>query len=354
MSSFEQTNLFAQQDANRRRSRWVVALFLAFFFWLGFGADLLLWLAAERPDPHIAWTPRVPVLGISLLLVAAGMVVFVRRTGAERVLWSTGAWQLLHPQGEAQVRLTNVTEEMAIAASLPMPTLWIIDDPDPNAFATGLTPERSHVAVTTGLLAALDRDELQAVIAHELGHIKSLDTQLMTLLAALVGAVLLMRDGIGRMLRSGLRFSAQHGARAGRGSGRGGGKGPGPLLIALGVVWIVSWILAPLVLQLLSVWVSRHREYLADAMAAQFTRNPLALAAALTKVHQAHGATTSIRAGVAHLCITDPLGRRLDDREGAFADLFATHPPMSMRIARLKAMGFQQLKRDGAYPAPER
>jgi heat shock protein HtpX len=352
VSTFEQTNLFAQQDANRRRSRWVVALFLAFFFWLGFGADLLLWLAAERPDAALQWTPRLPMLGIAMLLIAVGMVVFVRRNGAERVLWSTGAWQLLHPEGEAQTRYINVVEEMAIAASLPMPSLWIIEDPDPNAFATGLTPERSHVAVTTGLLDTLDRDELQAVIAHELGHIKSLDTQLMTLLAALVGAVLLMRDGIGRMMRSGFRFGAQHAGRGGRGSGR-IGKDAGPLLIALAVVWIVSWILAPLVLQILSMWVSRTREYLADAMAAQFTRNPLALAAALTKVHQAHTPTTSIRAGVAHLCITDPLGRRLDEREGAFADLFATHPPMAMRIARLKAMGFQQLKRDGAFPAAE-
>ncbi len=350
MSDFEQTNLFAQQDANRRRSRWVVTLFMAFFFWLGFGADLLLWMASERPDAALAWTPRVPLLGIALTLIAAGMVIFVRRNGAERVLWSAGAWQLLHPEGEDQVRYVNVVEEMVIAASLPMPTLWIIEDPDPNAFATGLTPERSHVAVTTGLLRTLDRDELQGVIAHELGHIKSLDTQLMTLLAALVGAVLLMRDGIGRMLRSGLRFGSRGGGGAGRSSGR-GGKGAGPVLIVLGVIWVLSWMLAPLVLQLLSMWVSRQREYLADAMAAQFTRNPLALASALSKVHQAHTPTTSIKAGVAHLCITDPLGRRLDEREGAFADLFATHPPMAVRISRLRAMGFQQQKRDGVFPA---
>jgi heat shock protein HtpX len=111
-------------------------------------------------------------------------------------------------------------------------------------------------------------------------------------------------------------------------------------------VWILSWIVAPLVTQLLAMAVSRKREYLADAMGAQFTRNPLALASALAKIENAAAPTAAIKRGSAHLCIADPLGRRLTSREGWLADTLATHPPMVMRIARLKGMGYAQLKKE--------
>lgn len=350
MSTFEETNLFAQQDANRRKSRWVVGFFVGFFAWLGFGADLLLYLAATQPvEPAPVWV-GFPVVGVGLTLLAIGLAWHVRRTGADKVLWSAGAWRLLNPRTDDEIRYQNVVEEMAIAASLPVPQLWIIDDADPNAFATGNDPQTSHVAVTTGLLTTLSRDELQAVIAHELGHIKNLDTQLMTLLAALVGAVLLMRDGAGRLMRNMLRFGSRGGG--GRRSGKGNG-GAAPIIAILLVVWIISWVIAPIVLQILTMNVSRRREYLADAMAAQFTRNPLALASALEKIHASHTPTTTIKSGVAHLCIADPRARAIDEREGVFADLFATHPPMAIRIAKLKAMGFQALKRAGDYPTSE-
>jgi heat shock protein HtpX len=225
-----------------------------------------------------------------------------------------------------------------------MPKLWIVEDPDPNAFATGIEPAKSHVAVTTGLLAALDRDELQAVLGHEYGHIKNLDTQLMTFLAALVGAVVLLRDGMGRMIWGGTRIG---GGRIGRG-GRSKSSSGGQLVVVLLALWVISWVLAPVVINLLALWVSRRREYLADAMSAQFTRNPVALASALEKINAAEAQTLSVKAGVAHLCIADPLGRRLTNREGAFADAFATHPPMAIRIARLRAMGFQASKRAGS------
>jgi len=116
------------------------------------------------------------------------------------------------------------------------------------------------------------------------------------------------------------------------------------------VVWILSWILAPIITQILALAVSRKREYLADAMSAQFTRNPLSLASALQKIDGAVAPTAAITRGAAHLCITDPLGRRLTAREGLFADALATHPPMAKRIAILRGMGYAQLKREGGLP----
>jgi heat shock protein HtpX len=342
-TDFGETNLFAQQEANRRKSRWIVAAFVLFFAWLGFGGDAILYFASRNGVNPVHWRPGFPILGTVLTTIAVGLVIYTRKTGADKVLWSAGAWELLDPASDEQRRFANVAEEMSIAAGIPMPKLWIVEDPDPNAFAAGIDPAKSHVAVTTGLLTALDRDELQAVLGHEYGHIKNLDTQLMTFLAALVGAVVLLRDGMGRLMWGGMRVG---GGRIGRG-GRTKDSNAGQLVVVLLVIWVISWVLAPLVINLLALWVSRKREYLADAMSAQFTRNPLALAKALEKIHAAEAPTLSIQAGVAHLCIADPLGRRLSDREGAFADAFATHPPMAIRIARLKAMGFQASKVGG-------
>src|SRR5438445_10773422 len=271
-------------------------------------------------------------------------------TGPEKVLWATGAEEVLEPATDQQRQLVNVVEEMAIAAGVPRPRIWIVPDPDPNAFATGVDPGHAHVAVTQGLLDLCSRDERQAVIGHELGHVKNLDVRLMTTLAALVGAVALMHDGATRVLRGGMNIG---GGGGGGGSRGGGGKkgGAGPLIVILLVVWIISWLLAPIIAQILALAVSRKREYLADAMSAQFTRNPLALASALQKIEGADAPTTHIKRGAAHLCIADPLGRRLTDHEGVFADALATHPPMAKRIAILRGMGYAQLKKEGGAPA---
>jgi len=346
-------NLFEQQALNRRRTTWLVLGFVLFFAWLGFGGDWIFWQLTLNAEPG-AYRHAFPWLGALLTALGAGIAAYAYRTGPEKVLWSTGAWEVLTPDTDAARRLVNVVEEMAIAAAVPRPRIWLVPDADPNAFATGVDPSRAHVAVTQGLIEQCTRDELQAVVAHELGHVKNLDVRLMTTLAALVGAVALMSDGLGRLLRGGRVV----GGSGGGGGGRGGKKGaPAQLLLMLFVVWIISWMLAPIITQLLAIGVSRKREYLADAMSAQFTRNPLALASALRKLEGAHGATTAIKRGAAHLCIVDPLGRRLDQREGFVADLFATHPPIAMRIARLKGMGYAQLKheqrdREAAAGAP--
>jgi heat shock protein HtpX len=339
-------NLFQQQEANRRRTRWLVIGFVLFFAWLGFGGDWILNEYTAGAEPG-AYRHAFPWFGIVLTAVGVGIAAYAYRTGPEKVLWATGARELLAPATEEERRFVNVVEEMAIAAAVPRPRIWLVPDDDPNAFATGIEPRRAHVAVTQGLLTICNRDELQAVVAHEIGHIKNLDVRLMTTLAALVGAVALMQDGMGRILRGGARIGLRGGGGGGGGGGRGGKKGgAGPLIAILLVLWIVSWILAPLITQILALAVSRKREYLADASGAQFTRNPLALASALQKIESAHEPTRKITRGAAHLCIADPLGRRFTNREGLFADALATHPPMAKRIARLKGMGYAALKRE--------
>jgi len=326
-------NLFQQQELNRRRTVWLITGFVLFFAWLGFGGDLIYALyTAHAPPPaqhHVWW------FGILMCAVGAVVAAYAYQTGPEKVLWATDAQELGEPADDKQRQLVNVVEEMAIAAGVPRPRIWIVPDRDPNAFATGTDPRASHVAVTQGLLDLCNRDELQAVIGHELGHIKNLDVRLMTMLAALVGAVLLMRDGTRYFLPG--RSSADTRSRKGD---------LGPLVIVLIVLWLVSWALAPIITQLLALGVSRKREYLADAMGAQFTRNPLALASALQKIEGADQPTTHITGGTAHMCIADPLGRRVTAHEGFLADVLATHPPMNKRIAILTGMGYAQLKKE--------
>ena len=339
--STEGTDLFSQQQSNRVRSRILIAGFIAFFAWLGFGGDWILWQATRDAGGGSEGGYRhvIPWLGLALTLGATIAAIVSWRRGPERVLWSTNAFEVTEAANEDERRLVNVVEEMAIASGIPRPRIWIVPDDDPNAFATGRDPSEAHVAVTAGLLARLDRDELQGVIAHEMGHVKNLDVRLMTLLAALVGAVALVGDFMSRSLRRGARVPV---GSLGGGRSGGGKKGGNPALVIVLVLWVLSWLLAPLVTRLLAMGVSRKREYLADAMSAQFTRNPAALASALHKIEHAAAPTRSMKRGSAHLCIADPLGRKLTNREGAFAELFGTHPPMAIRVAKLKAMAYQR------------
>jgi heat shock protein HtpX len=322
-------NLFAQQEANKRKSAWLVAGFVLFFAWIGFGGDLA-WYLQTRSLPPERYHHVIPFIGLLASLLAAGTSWSAWRTGAKRVLNASGAQELITPATPELQRLDNVVEEMAIASGVPKPKIWIVPDPDPNAFATGRDPFTAHIAVTEGLLATLDRDELQAVVAHEMSHIRNFDIRLMTLLAAMVGSIALLSD----LARNFLRFG-------GRGSRRCGGRDKGnPVALIVLVIWLVTLVLAPIISRLLSMAVSRKREYLADATAAQFTRNPLALASALEKIDSAPSATRAIAHGAAHLCIVDPAERKISSREGALGDLFASHPPMRLRLARLRAMGY--------------
>ncbi|HZI67579.1 MAG TPA: M48 family metallopeptidase [Thermoanaerobaculia bacterium] len=314
------TNLFEQQKRNLRRTAAILVGFVAFLVFLGVGADFFLYGSGAGPG--------FPVATIGALLFGAGSSLWALRGGDRAVLESAGAVRIDGSDPRYRM-LDNVVEEMAIAGGLPKPEVYLIPDSDPNAFATGRGPEKSSVAVTAGLLESLNREELQAVVAHEMAHVKNYDVRLMTVVAALVGSVLLISD----WGRRGLRFG---GGR--RRSSRGGG---GAVLVVFLVLWILSLILAPFIARLVAMAVSREREYLADASGSELTRNPLALASALEKIDAAKAPTPSIKQGVAHLCIADPRGRAVNEREGGIAELFATHPPIAKRIALLREMGYR-------------
>jgi heat shock protein HtpX len=176
-----------------------------------------------------------------------------------------------------------------------------------------------------------------------MAHVRNLDVRLMTLLAGMVGAIALMSDGMGRTLR--LRGRTPHRLGGRTGGGKGGGN---PLALLVLVLWLVTLIVAPLVSRILAMSVSRKREFLADATAAQFTRNPGALATALEKLAAATAATRSITRGAAHLCIVDPAPGLLSSRQGLLADVLASHPPIRQRIVRLQGMSYQQVKQQAA------
>jgi heat shock protein HtpX len=326
-------NLLEQQVANRRRTWAVMIVFVAFLAFLGAGFDLFVIGGGSGT--------YVPVGTTIALLVGFGSSWASMRLGDRMVLASSSA----EPLDEALARAAtddeklryrqfdNIVEEMAIAAGLPKPATYVVPDPDPNAFATGRDPQHASLAVTEGLLQALNRDELQGVVAHEMSHIRNFDIRLMMIVAALVGAVALMSDWAGR----GMRFGGVR-DRSRRDDDRGGGGAAGAIFF---VLWIVAIILAPVVGRLLAMWVSRTREYQADASGAQLTRNPLGLASALEKIEDAVEPTTAIKRGTAHLCIADPMGK-VPDGESRLSGLWATHPPMEKRIDALKQMAYQQ------------
>jgi heat shock protein HtpX len=339
-------NLFEQQASNRRRSFWLVTGFVVFFAWVGFGGDIAWYLMSSGPQPANRPGPSphtVPWIGVVATLFAGATCWYSWKKGAERVLWATGAKEILEPQGDAEQRLANVVEEMAIASGLPKPRIFVVPDADPNAFATGIEPATACIAVTQGLLGALNREELQGVVAHEMAHVQNFDTRLMTLLAAMVGAIALMSDGMGRMLR----FGSFGGGRS-SGGRNGDNKGGNPLALVVLVLWVITLILAPIISRFLAMAVSRKREYLADATGAQFTRNPMALATALEKLDAAAEPTHAITRGAAHLCIVDPSASQLSQKEGFLGDVFSSHPPIRMRITRLKGMAYQAAKAGGA------
>jgi heat shock protein HtpX len=216
--------------------------------------------------------------------------------------------------------LHNVVEEVTIAAGIPKPKVYITPTPAPNAFATGRNPQNASLAVTTGLLEIMNRQELQGVVAHEISHIRNYDMLLMTVVAAIGGLIILLRDFFLRSMFWGGR----------RRSRRGGGQA-GVILLVIGLVLA---IVAPIFVALIRAAISRQREYLADASGAYITRYPQGLAQALAKLRDAGGKMKRASDANAHLFIANPFGKdRMD-----VANMFSTHPPIDKRIERLNKL----------------
>ena len=292
---------------NKRNSLLLIAAFLALITVFGYIIGYA-WLG----------NPAEAVFGLVLALVVGTISGLATYYGGDRmVLAASHAREVTHD--EAPV-LFNVVEEMTIAAGLPMPKVYIIDDTAPNAFATGRDPEHASVAVTSGLLEKLNRDELQGVIAHEMSHVGNFDIRYAMLVGILVGTTVLISDFFLR----GLWF--------GGGRRREGGGGQAQLIMM--AIAIVLAILAPIFARLLQLSISRQREYLADASAVQLTRNPKALADALQKISGDQEVLEVANRATAHLYIVNPIKRFEKRAKG----LFSTHPPIEERIKILRAM----------------
>ena len=262
--------------------------------------------------------------GIGGMVIAAIVAVVLSLvayySGGKAMLAISRARQI---QKSDNPRLFNVVEEMAIASGLPMPKVYIIDDTALNAFATGRDPEHAAVAITSGLLAKLNRDELQGVIAHEMSHIKNRDILFMTLAGILLGSIVLIADFFLRSLWWG------GGRRRRRRSGGGGAEA------IFAIVAILLAILAPIIARLLYLACSRRREYLADASAAAMTRYPEGLASALEKISGDREVLEVANRATAPMYIVHPI----KSFEKRAASLMSTHPPTEERIAILRAMG---------------
>jgi heat shock protein HtpX len=295
---------------NRRNSLLLITAFLAFVAVFGY---VIGW----------AWIgdPVGAIFGLVLAFVVGIVSGLATYYGGDRmVLAASRAKEITH--GDAPV-LFNVVEEMAIAAGLPMPKVYIIEDSAPNAFAPGRDPEHASVAVTSGLLEKLDRDELQGVIAHEMSHVGNFDIRYAMLVGVLVGTTVLISDFFLRGLWLG-------------GGSRGGGRqeGGGYIQLIMIVVAIVLAILAPLFARLLQLSISRQREYLADASAVRLTRNPKGLADALQKISGDREVLEAANRATAHLYIVNPVKSFEKRAKG----LFSTHPPIGERIEILRSM----------------
>jgi heat shock protein HtpX len=272
----------------------------------------------------ITWITDVPpIVGLAIaLLLAGGMSLASYFSGDRLVLASTRARETTP---EAEPRLHNIVEGLSIAAGIPKPRVYIVPEQAPNAFATGRDPEHASIAVTEGLLAALNRVELEGVIAHELAHVKDRDILIGTMVATVVGAAVLLSEFFMRTWWWG-------GMR-----GRRGGQQGGPAGLVLFLVGFVMLAVAPIAAQIIRLSVSRNREYLADAQGALLTRYPPGLAGALRKIATSPAAMHSANNATGHLWLNQP-SRIEGERMGALERLFATHPPIEERIRRLEEM----------------
>jgi heat shock protein HtpX len=303
-------NIYDAIAANRRRTNLLIASFVLLV--AGVTGVLGLYVGGD-----VIVSGIVAGVGAAIAVLIA---LLVYRKGSDVVMAISHAREVSRSE---QPELHRVIENLCIGAGLPMPKVYVIEDSAPNAFATGRDPQHAAVAITTGLLDKLEPLELEGVMAHELSHIRNLDTRIMVVTAVLVGFIVLLSDV---MLRS-LWFG---GARRSRSRNQGGNAGQAIVLVLV----LVTVVLAPLLARIIRLSISRQREYLADASAALLTRYPEGLASALEKLEADTEPLEAANKATEHLYIVNPL----KGHESALNGLFHTHPPIDERVARLRAM----------------
>ena len=296
--------LYQQIASNKRKTLVVIALYMALFIAVGIGIGY--------------YALRSVVAGVIIALVAGGLYSMMMIANATNVVMQLNHAKEITDKNQAPM-IWNIVTDMAMIAKVPMPRIFIIEDESPNAFATGSSPEKAAVAVTTGLLERLNREELEGVIAHEFGHIRNYDVRLQTIAIAL-GAVIAM------LVQFGSRMMFWGGGSRDRDDDDNGG-GANAIFMVIG---LIAMILGPFMSTILQLALSRNREYLADASAVEFTRNPYGLISALQKISEAPPMTEADKKSEA-LYISNPFGEEGDS-------LFSTHPSTANRIKRLEKM----------------
>lgn len=292
--------------ANRRNTFLLIVVMTAVLMLIGYAFGLYLGLGEG---------------GLIIAAIVAALWIGISYFHGDSILLSASRAREIQKADHPQ--LFNVVEELTIAAGLPMPKIYIIEDSAPNAFATGRDPQNASVAITRGLLEKLNRQELQGVMAHELSHIQNRDILYATLIGAIAGAIILLSDVFMRTLR----FSSRRSSKGSKDKGS-----SGAVLIVL--VGMILAILAPVIARLLQLAVSRQREYLADASAALMTRYPEGLASALEKIARDPDPLEVASRATQHLYIVNPF----EKERWSLDSLWSTHPPLEERIRRLRAM----------------
>jgi heat shock protein HtpX len=294
---------YDQIESNKRRSIFFLGVFLVFVILLG-------WVFSKAFN-----SPIILYLAVGISVVQA----FVSYYSGDKIALSiSGANEI---EKKDNTRLWNSVENLCITAGIPMPRVYIINDPAPNAFATGRDPKHASIAVTSGLLDTMTDSELAGVLAHEISHINNYDIRLMTIVVVLVGVVTLLSNFFLRSRMFGF----------GR---RDNNSGDGQLQLIFLVIAIVASILAPIGAVLIQLSISRKREFLADSSGVSLTRYPDGLASALEKISQYKAPMIKASGSTSHLYISNPLGAK----ESYLSKIFSTHPPIEERIALLKKM----------------
>lgn len=305
---------FHELIGRNKRNTWLLIFVFAIVF---VGIGLLIGNYWGRGNWTFSWMVAGGAAAVAFII---SMITYYG--GSSVLLSMSKARQITH---DDDPQLFNVVEELTIAGGLPMPKIYIIDDTAMNAFATGRNPAHASVAITTGLRSKLTRDELQGVLAHELSHVRHYDILFATLIAVMVGTLVILCDVF---LRSTF-FGAGHRRRDNR------DQGGGAIQIVLIILALVLAILAPILARIIQMAISRQREYMADAGAVALTRNPRGLAGALAKLTNDQEVLEVANRATAPLYIVHPI-KNFEERH---ASIFETHPPIRERIERLMSMG---------------